>query len=106
VIVALHGLAIATSGDWRRGFRHGGRTYGHTLDPRTGWPIGPDVAAVTVLHPRCLLADALATALAVMGLAAGLDHAARHGIAALMLAQDAAGRLHEHLSPAMATMLD
>jgi thiamine biosynthesis lipoprotein len=105
-VVALHGLGIATSGDYRRCFRHGGRSYGHTLDPRTGWPIDGSIAAVTVLHAQCMQADALATALAVLGLKAGLDHATRHGIAALILARDGTGGLREHLSPALAAMLD
>ncbi|MEO3474289.1 FAD:protein FMN transferase [Roseomonas sp. CAU 1739] len=105
-LVALHDLAVATSGDYRRNFVHGGVTYGHTIDPRSGWPIAPDVVAVTVLHRRCMQADALATALAVLGLPAGLDHATRHGIAALVVARDAAGRIAEHMSPALAAMLD
>ena len=106
LVVALHGLAIATSGEHRRCFRHGGRTYGHTLDPRTGWPIGEEVAAVTVLHPSCMQADALATAIAVLGPRAGPEFAARHGIAALLLTRAPGGGLAEHPSPAFAAMLD
>jgi thiamine biosynthesis lipoprotein len=105
-VVALHDLAIATSGDYRRNFVHRGTLYGHTLDPHSGWPIGPGIAAVTVLHRDCMQADALATALAVLGLPLGLDHATRHGIAALIVARDPAGRCTEHLSPALAAMLD
>nr|WP_272876874.1 FAD:protein FMN transferase [Neoroseomonas terrae] len=105
-VVALHDLGVATSGDYRRRFEHGGTIYGHTIHPRSGRPTPPDIAAVTVLHRRCMQADALATALAVLGLPAGLDHAARHGIAALIVARDAAGRFIEHLSPALAAMLD
>lgn len=104
-IVALHGISVATSGDYRRGFRHGGRRYGHTLDPRTGCPIGEAVAAVSVLHRCCMQADALATALSVLGPEAGLDHAVRHGIAARFLVRGPDG-LREHMSPAMAAMLD
>lgn len=105
-VVALHELSIATSGNYRRHFRHEGRLYGHTLDPRSGWPTGPGIAAVTVLHRDCMQADALATALTVLGLADGIDHARRHGIAALILERNAAGRCTEHLSPALATMLE
>ncbi|GGJ42234.1 FAD:protein FMN transferase [Neoroseomonas lacus] len=104
-LVALHDLAIATSGDYRRYFRHGGIQYGHTLDPRSGWPIPPCIAAVTVLHRHCMQADALATALAVLGLPAGLEHATRHGIAALIVSRDGAGGCTDHLSPALAAML-
>ena len=58
----LHGLSIATSGDYRRWFAHDDRRYAHTLDPRTGRPLVNDVASVTVLHPQCMMADAWATA--------------------------------------------
>lgn len=104
--VALHGLAVATSGDYRRCFRHGGFRYAHTLDPRSGWPCGAGLASVTVLDRDCMRADALATALTVLGPDAGPAHAARHGIAALFIRRDAADALYEEFSPAFAAMLD
>ncbi|WP_149539112.1 FAD:protein FMN transferase [Siccirubricoccus phaeus] len=104
-LVALHELSVATSGDYRRFFRHGGRRYSHTLDPRTGAPVAAETAAVTVLHPSCMRADALATALTVLGPQSGLAHAVRHGIAALFLTREGPG-LREHMSPAFAAMLD
>jgi thiamine biosynthesis lipoprotein len=105
LLVALHGLAIATSGEYRRCFQHAGQSYGHTLDPRTGWPVGAAIGSVTVLHPSCMQADALATALAVLGLPAGLEHAAKHGIAALLVERCPTGGLREHMSPSLAAML-
>lgn len=104
-VVALHGLSVATSGDYRRFFEMDGRRYAHTLDPRTGWPVANGVASVTVLHPSCMHADAWATALSVLGPQAGLELAARHGIAALFVTR-AEGGVAEHLSPAFAAMLD
>ena len=62
-LVALHGLAIATSGDSQRWFDASGRRWSHTIDPRSGWPVSDRLASVTVLHRRCMQADALATAL-------------------------------------------
>ncbi|WP_448662023.1 FAD:protein FMN transferase [Sphingomonas sp. CJ20] len=82
--VALHGLSIATSGDYRRGFTQDGQRYAHTIDPRTGRPLANGVASVSVLHPRCMLADAWATALGVLG-PAGMALADREGLAAHML---------------------
>jgi thiamine biosynthesis lipoprotein len=38
-LVALHGLSVATSGDYRRFFEHDGRRYAHTLDPATAAPV-------------------------------------------------------------------
>jgi thiamine biosynthesis lipoprotein len=84
-VVALHGLAVATSGDYRRYFHHAQRRASHTLDPRTGYPIANDVASVTVLAPTCMAADALSTTLTVMGAEAGLAFAEGRGVAARFL---------------------
>ncbi len=38
-VLAVQGPAVvASSGDYERGFVHGGRRLHHVLDPRTGWP--------------------------------------------------------------------
>jgi thiamine biosynthesis lipoprotein len=101
--VALHGMSVATSGDYRRFFDLAGHRYAHTIDPRSGWPAGPELASVTVLDESCMRADAEATALGVLGLAAGMAHARRHGIAALFLARETGG-LRAQLSPALEAM--
>lgn len=103
-LVALHGLSVATSGDYRRYFDSDGRRYAHTIDPRTGYPASHALASVTVIHPQCMLADALSTALTVLGPDAGMAHARRHGVAARFLVRTANGFL-EHLSPVFAAML-
>ncbi|HEY0624607.1 FAD:protein FMN transferase [Sphingomonas sp.] len=61
--IALHGMAVATSGDYRRSFVVEGTIYAHTLDPRTGRPVTNGIASVTVLHRACAQADAWASAL-------------------------------------------
>lgn len=63
----LSDCGMATSGSNIQYFRHGGRRYGHLLDPRTGWP-AEGLLSVTVLAPTAAEADALSTALYVMGL--------------------------------------
>lgn len=68
----LEGDAVATSGNYEQFVAADGRTFGHVLDPRTGWP-ARGLDAVTVLAPRARLADAWATAL----LAAGPERARR-----------------------------
>lgn len=98
--VALHGLSVATSGDYRRRFAHGGATYAHTLDPRTGRPTENNVASVTLLHPCCMLADAWATALTVLG-PEGMAVAEREGLAAHMVVRGQG----ELLSAALSEML-
>ena len=105
LIVALHGLSVATSGDYRRFFEDGGRCYSHTIDPRTGCPVEHGLASVTVLHPECMIADALAAALMVLGPAAGLAYGRRHGLAALFVARGPRG-VEERMTPGFAAMLE
>jgi len=75
--------AVATSGDYRNFFEAGGKRYSHTIDPRTGRPIEHGPAAVTVVADTCTLADAMATALMVLGPEAGRALAVREGLATL-----------------------
>jgi len=84
-VAALHGLSVATSGDYRRYFDHGARRASHTLDPRSGYPIANDVASSTVLHPSCMAADALSTTITVLGFEAGLAFAEERDLAARLL---------------------
>jgi thiamine biosynthesis lipoprotein len=104
-LVALHGLSVATSGDYRRFFEHDGRRYAHTLDPGTAAPVAHATVSVTVLDAHCMRADACATALTVMAPDAALAFAATQGLAALILTDGPRG-LEERLSPALAAMLD
>lgn len=103
-VAALHGLAVATSGDYRRFFRHGQRRASHTLDPRSGYPIANDVASCTVLHPSCMAADALSTTITVLGFDAGLAFAEERGLAARLLLRRPGG-LDERTTTAYRAML-
>ena len=99
--VALHGLSVATSGDYRRAYLHGGQRLPHSIDPRTGRPVAHGLASVSVLHAECLWADAWSTALTVAGREEGLALAEAHGIAALFVQREADGCLTETLTSAM-----
>jgi len=72
-IAEITNRGMATSGDYRNYFKYEGKLYSHVLDPRTGYPVETGVASVTVIAPHCIQADALATALMVMGSEKGLD---------------------------------
>lgn len=104
-VLALTGLSVATSGDERRYFDAEGRRYAHTLDPATGAPVLHDLVSVTVAAEDCMTADAAATALTVLGPERGPAFAAKHGLRARFVRLGDHG-LTEHLSPAMAAMLD
>ncbi len=84
-IVSLDKKAMATSGDYRNYFEQNGIRYSHTLDPKTGAPITHSLASVTVLHESCMFADALATALMVMGPEAALELANQQQLPIYML---------------------
>jgi thiamine biosynthesis lipoprotein len=62
----LRDRAIGTSGAGTQFFRHQGKRFGHILDPRSGWP-AEGVFSTTVLAPSAAEADALATALYILG---------------------------------------
>ena len=54
--------AVATSGDYRHYFAHGGRRYHHLLDPEVGGPRVSSTHTLTVAAGTCMEADAAATA--------------------------------------------
>jgi thiamine biosynthesis lipoprotein len=64
--IPLAGRALGTSGSGTQFFEHGGKRFGHLLDPRTGWP-AEGVYTATVIAPTAAEADALSTAFYVMG---------------------------------------
>lgn len=102
--VALHGLAIATSGNYARGFEQDGTRYSHTLDPRTGRPVDNGIVSTSVLHAECMFADAWATALTVLGPDAGMALAEAQGLAVQIAVRDG-NSVEERLSPVFANML-
>jgi thiamine biosynthesis lipoprotein ApbE len=69
-------LAVATSGNYRRGYEIAGRRYSHIVDPRTAAPVD-HVLSATVAAPRAADAGALATAFSVLPIAESSRLAAR-----------------------------
>lgn len=94
--IALHDIAVATSGDYVRG--------GHTIDPRTGQPIVNGVVSASVVHATALTADAWATAFTVAGPKAGMAIAVAQDIAARIVTL-IDGETCEYLTPALLAML-
>ena len=68
----LTNMAVATSGDYERSVAIEGQRFAHIIDPRTGWPV-QGVASVSIVCSSAEMADALATAVFVMGRKAGLN---------------------------------
>ena len=84
-IIRVHNIGVATSGDYRNYFEKDGVRYSHTIDPRTGAPIRHGLASVTVIHPLCMMADAYATAIDVLGPIDGLKLAEEQHLAVLLI---------------------
>ena len=66
-VINLNNMAVATSGDYRNYFEYDGKKYSHFINPKTGFPVENKLASVTVIDKECKRADAIATALMVMG---------------------------------------
>jgi len=88
-VLRVTDTGLATSGDYRNYFEHEGIHYSHTIDARTGRPVTHTLAAVTVVNPSAAFADAMATALLVLGPAKGPQRAEELGIAAYFLIRKA-----------------
>lgn len=87
-VMELGDAAIATSGDYRHWVDVAGRAYAHTMDPATNAPLCNTLAAVTVVAGSCMLADAWATALMVLGETEGLRLAQERAMDALFVLRD------------------
>lgn len=70
--VELQDSAVSTSGDYEKYFILNDKRYPHIIDPTTGWP-AQEFASVTVFADNATLADALSTAVAIMGPKAGIE---------------------------------
>ena len=95
-VLRLSGQSAASSGDYRNFRLLGGRRLSHTIDPRTGKPVGHALASVTVVAASAAQADGLATAIQVLGPDAGWHFARREGLAALLLVRGESGFAHRY----------
>jgi thiamine biosynthesis lipoprotein len=71
LVLNLTDAAVATSGHYRRFVAIGGKRYSHIIDPEKGQS-SESLASVTIICPSAVDADALATAVSVMGAEKGL----------------------------------
>ncbi|PNU06586.1 thiamine biosynthesis protein ApbE [Novosphingobium guangzhouense] len=94
--LALHQLAVATSGDYVRGF--------HTIDPRSGMPV-EHAMAVSVVHPSAMIADAWATAFGVLSPASVRALASVECLCVRLVCRCGSG-VSEWISPALAAMIE
>lgn len=89
-------IAVAGSGDYRNFREINGTRYSHEIDPRTGYPIAHNLAAVTVISDSAAKADAWATALMVLGPEDGKVLADSENLAAYFIMRDGAVLQHRY----------
>lgn len=87
MMIGLQDIGMATSGDYRNYFTTNSVRYSHIIHPKTGKPVTHELTSVTVLHPSTMTADAMATAILVLGPEKGLALAYQENIAALLIAR-------------------
>ncbi|MFH0839645.1 MAG: FAD:protein FMN transferase [Candidatus Omnitrophota bacterium] len=84
--------AVATSGNYENFYISGGRQYAHIINPRTGYAARNNLRSVTVVADDCMTADALATAIFVLGEKKGLEFIEKlQGVDIFLVAKDLAG---------------
>jgi thiamine biosynthesis lipoprotein len=90
-ILSLNNSSMATSGDYHNYFEKDGIRYSHIIDPTTGRPITHKLVSVTVIHPSCMTADAMATAISVLGPAKGHELAISENLPVFLVVKEADG---------------
>ncbi|NIP57003.1 MAG: hypothetical protein GWM92_02595 [Gemmatimonadetes bacterium] len=106
VSLRIRDASVATTGTSERFVEVGGERVGHVLDPRSGRPVAP-WGSVTVVARDPVAADALSTALYVLGPDDALVWArGRHDLGILVLESMETGELRARWSPAMERWLD
>ena len=87
-VMELSDAAIATSGDYRHSVEHDGKSHAHTIDSAEREPVSNRLASVSVVASSCMLADAWATALLVLGESTGVELARSRGMTAVFVLHD------------------
>lgn len=67
-IIELNNKSLTTAGNYRKFFVENGVKYGHTIDPKTGFPAKNTLLSATVICDDAITADAWDTAFMVLGL--------------------------------------
>jgi len=81
-------VGMATSGNYRNFFERDGKRYSHTIDPRTGYPVLHHVVSATVIAERTAYADAMATAMMVLGREDAMAVAEKNDLAVYLIVKE------------------
>ena len=72
LVLKLRDMAVATSGGYRRFAEIDGKRYSHIINPQAG-QAADELVSVSIIAQTATAADALATAVSVMGREKGLE---------------------------------
>ncbi len=84
-VLQISDYSIATSGNYRNYFQSQGKLFSHTINPLTATPVDHQLISISVVDSSCMTADALATALMVMGPDKGREFAEFHKLIAYFI---------------------
>ncbi len=87
-VVEISDRGMATSGDYRNFFEYNGQRYSHTINPVTCRPVVHGLATACIIANDCMTADALATAVMVLGHKEGLGVCEKLGVESLLISRD------------------
>lgn len=73
IALPIKDRGFATSGNYNHYVESKGTKYGHTIDPRSGYPALTDMISASIIAADCMTADALATAVMVGGSDYGIE---------------------------------
>lgn len=87
--ITVRNKAVVTAGDGERYFVKDGKRYHHIIDPHTGYPAQSDLMSVTLITDSSFNADALDTAVFILGSEKGMDLLQKYGgIEAIFITTD------------------
>lgn len=98
-VLSLKNRAIATSGDYRNFYTDNGQRYSHSINPRTGRPVTHEMVSVSVIADSTMQADALSTALIVLGPDEALAFGQKYKVGVHFILKSASGKLIEQFNP-------
>ncbi|MFQ2717367.1 FAD:protein FMN transferase [Aeromonas caviae] len=95
-VVTPNGMAVSTAGSYRNYYELDGKRYSHIIDPATGEPVTHRLVSASVITPTALEADALDTALMVMGPERAMAFAKEHKLAVYLIEKTDQGFVARH----------